>query len=323
MDNLEVEGKETECEGVQAGNDKTMADFEDEINRSFRRLKVGDIVKGNVIGVSDSQADVDLGYYAQGIIRLEEFSYDPHFSIKADVSVGDTIAACVISEDDGEGNILLSVKRAADVLAWDVLSETMREEKILSVKVAEVVNAGVVAYVEGIRGFIPASQLALTYVENLEDYVGKTLDVRVITVEKERKKLVLSAKSVARERADKEKEDKIAKLQKGIVVEGTVETLMPYGCFVGIGDGLSGLVHISQICGRHIKHPKEIVKEGDTVKVKILDVVDGKVKLSMKAVAEEEEALEAGSMPVEYTSDEEAVTGLGSLLAGLKLNLDE
>lgn len=299
----------------------SMSDFEDEINRSFKKVREGDILSGTVIGVTEAEVALDLGYYAEGIIKLEELSNDPRFSIKADIQVGDKVSAMVLREDDGQGNILLSMKRAAEVLAWDRLKEYMENRTILEVKLANAVNGGLVTYLEGIRAFVPASQLALAYVEELEEWEGKTLEVMVITVEEEKGKLVLSGKEVAREKAEADRNSKINKLQKGLVTTGVIEKIAPYGCFVNIGEDLTGLVHISQICGKHIKSPNEVVKLGEEVKVKILDVKDGKISLSIKAVEEKEDVLEeVEEAPVEYTSGEEATTGLGSLLKGIKLN---
>lgn len=299
----------------------SMSDFEDAINRSFKKISEGDILSGTVIGVTESEVVLDLGYYAEGIIKAEELSNDPRFSIKADIQVGDTVSAMVLREDDGQGNILLSMKRAADVLAWDKLKEYMQNRTIFEVKLANAVNGGLVTFLEGIRGFVPASQLALTYVEELEEWEGKTIEVMVITVDEEKGKLVLSGKEVAREKAEADRNSKINKLQVGLVTTGIIEKIAPYGCFVNIGEDLTGLVHISQICGKHIKSPNEVVKLGEEVKVKILDVKDGKISLSIKAVEEKEDVLEeVEEAPVEYTSGEEASTGLGALLKGIKLS---
>lgn len=299
----------------------SMDEFKDEINRSFKRIEEGDILKGTVIGISDTEVTVDLGYYAEGIIKLEELSNDPRFSIKADVVIGEEISATVIREDDGQGNILLSRKKADDILAWDSLRELQNNKTVKTVKIASTVNAGVITYLNGIRAFIPASQLSLKYVEDLESYVGKEIDVIVITVDEENNKLVLSGKEVEREKAIVDKNSKISKLQLGLVIAGTVEKIVPYGAFINIGDGLSGLVHISQICGKRIKSPNEVLKEGQEVNVKIIDIKDGKVSLSIKAVEEIEEVVEdIDETPFEYSTGGEAATGLASLLANIKLS---
>lgn len=299
----------------------SMDDFKDEINSSFRSVNEGELITGTVIGVTDTEVSVDLGYYAEGIIKLAELSNDPSFSIKADIAVGESVTALVIREDDGEGNVLLSLKQAHDVLSWEKLKEAMDNETIYSCKIKEIVNSGVVTYVEGIRAFIPASQLALSYVEDLEAFRGKTVDAVIITVDESKNKLVLSAKQVAREQAEKEHKQKVSSMQIGLVTTGIVEKIAPYGAFVKIGDDLSGLVHISQICGRHLKSPKEVLSEGQQVNVKIIDVKDGKISLSIKAVEEKEDIVEdVEDTPIEYTEQEAASTSLGALLSGFKFN---
>jgi small subunit ribosomal protein S1 len=301
-------------------NNLTMDDFKDEISRSFKRLQEGDLVKGTIIGISDTEVTVDLGYYSEGIIKLEELSNDPRFSIKADVIIGEEVTGMVLREDR-EGNILLSKKKAEDVLSWDKLEQMKKDRQITTVKVATAVNGGVVTYLEGIRAFIPASQLSLSYVEDVSSFAGKELSVMVTTVDKEASKLVLSAKEVLREDAAHDKADRIRKVQKGIVTNGTVDKIMPFGAFVTIGDGLSGLVHISEICGKRLKSPSEVLKEGQEVTVKVLDVKDGKISLSIKAVEEKEDVIEdIDDTPAEYSFGEEVTTGLGALLKGFKLD---
>ena len=221
----------------------SMAEFESQIDHSFRKLKTGDIVTGTVIGISDTEVTVDLNSYAEGIIKQEELSNDPRFSIKADIKIGEEISATVLREDR-DGNILLSRKQADDVLAWDILNTMMAERTPATVKVAQVVNAGVVTYLNGIRGFIPASKLDINYVEDLSTFVGKELEVRVITVDKDRKKLVLSAKDILLEKAITEKNNRAASLAAGTILSGKVEKIMPFGAFVDLGNGLSGLVHV-------------------------------------------------------------------------------
>ena len=300
---------------------ETMNDYEAEINASFRKIDAGDIVTGTVIAVTEEEVTVDLRYYAPGIIRAADYSDDPDCILKEAVQVGDTIEATVMRTDDGEGNILLSKKEANNVLAWDVLKGYLEDESVHTVRVKGIVPSGVVAYLEGIRGFIPASQLSLDYVEDCNPFLGKDLDVRVITVDRDKEKLVLSAKTVLRKQQEEARNHRISMLVPGSVVEGTVESLMPYGAFVNLGDGLSGLVHISQICQKRIKHPGEILKEGQKVKAKLLNTNNHKISLSMKALEEEMVDTEAeDAAAAEYSSNEQATTSLGSLLAGIKLS---
>lgn len=299
---------------------ETMKDFERELEASFRKIHVGDIIKGTVIAVNEEEVILDLRYYTQGIIKAEDISNDPGFVLQEEIQVDDVLEATVISMDDGQGNILLSRKEANDVLAWDVLVKYKENGEKVTVKVNEAVNAGVVAYLEGIRGFIPASQLDLGYVEDVTPYVGKTLSVKVTEADKDKEKLILSAKAVLREAAKEEHDHKVAMIVPGTVLEGKVESLQPYGAFVDLGDGLNGLVHISQICQKRIRKPSEVLTVGDVVKVKVLNTNEGKISLSIKAVEEEREAEEMESLEAqEYSSDESVGTSLGDLFA--KLNL--
>lgn len=299
---------------------ESMKDFEEEINRSFRKFSEGDMVKGTVLAVAEEEVNVDLNSYSQGVILQGEYSDDPSFHAMDEIRVGDEITAMVLDSDDGQGRVLLSLKQARQSEAWKTLKEALESRKVYEVKVLMSVNAGVVAYVEGIRGFIPASQLALDYVEDVDSFVGDTLKVVVITADEEKNKLVLSAKEVAKEEAAKEHEAKLNALQKGFVTEGVIDRIEPYGCFVTFGENLSGLVHISQICGKFLHSPNEVVKLGQTVKVKVIDIVDGKIKLSMKDAEDLAPEVEEAAESIEYESDEEATTSLGSLLAGIKLD---
>ncbi len=296
-----------------------MDDFKEELEASFRQIKEGDIISGTVIGVNEEEVVLDLKYYTQGIIKVEDLSNDPDFNVFEEVKEGDVIEATVVRRDDGQGNIQLSRKEANDVLAWEKLQQMMDEQTTVKVRIKESVPAGVITYLEGIRAFIPASQICLDYVEETDSWIGKEIEARIITVDPEKEKLVLSGKVVAREAEQEERNHKISMIVPGSVLEGTVESLMPYGAFVNLGDGLSGLVHISQICERRIKKPSEVLKEGQKVKVKVLNTNDNKISLSMKALEEEMIDTEPVEELEAYTSTESAGTSLGDLLSKLKL----
>ncbi len=308
--------KVTDTAGAPA---ETMEDYAVQLEASFRKIKEGDILKGTVLAVNEEEVALDLNYYAQGIIKAADLSSDPDFSILRDVQTGDVVEAVVVSTDDGQGNIVLSKKEANDVLAWDKLQNLLEEGTERTVRVKETVNAGVVAYLEGIRGFIPASQLSLDYVEDTSSFVGRELSVRVITVDRDKKKLVLSHKAIAKEKAEEERNHKISMIVPGSILEGTVESLMPYGAFINLGGGLSGLVHISQISVKRIKKPSEVLAVGDKVKVKVLNTNDHKISLSIKAAEDQaaEELKETESF--QYRSEGEATTSLGDLFKNLKL----
>lgn len=299
---------------------ETMKDFEAELEASFKKIEEGDILTGTVISVDEKEVVLDLKYYAEGIIPVEDYSREPGFNVKDEVHVGDEVFATVVRKDDGHGNILLSRTEANDVLAWEKLKELKESGEVLNVVVKGIVNGGVIAYVEDVRGFIPASKLALNYVEDTNEYLNRQIQVQVFDVEKESGRLILSAKEILREKAEEERKNKVSNLEVGLVTEGTVESLQPYGAFVDLGNGLSGLVHISQICEKRIKKPSEVLAAGDKVKVKVIAVKDGKISLSIKEASDvmakeiEEEVIELPD------AKEEATTSLGSLFAGIKLD---
>ena len=299
---------------------ESMEDYSRELEASFRTINEGDVLTGTVIDVNEEGVTLDLDYYASGVIKAADLSKDPSFSILDDVRIGDQIEGIVVKKDDGAGNIQLSRVEASEVLGWDRLKTYLDEKTTLSVKVAESVNKGVVAYVEGIRGFIPASQLSLNYVEDLDTFVGKTLEVCVITVDKEKKRLVLSAKDILREKEAKRLNHKISMIVPGSILEGRVESLMPYGAFVDLGDGLSGLVHISQISQKRIKNPAEVLHVGDVVKAKVLNTNNNKISLSIKEAAEDREPDKIEEdLSEKFSSGTSIGTSFADLLEGLKL----
>lgn len=266
--------------------DLSMDDFQQEIEDSFKTVEEGDVLTGTVIAVDENDVTLDLKYYTEGIIHNADYSREPGFIAKNEVNVGDEVTATVIKKDDGQGHILLSRVLANDVLAWDKLEQLKEDKTVLDVVVKGVVKAGVIAYVEGVRGFIPASKLSLNYVENLEEYLNKPIQVQVHDIERDKKRLILSAREVLRAARDEERKRKISNVQVGFVTEGTVETIKPYGAFINMGDGLSGMVHVSQISEKRIKSPDAVLSVGDKVKVKVTAIKDGKISLSMKALAE-------------------------------------
>lgn len=201
---------------------------------------------------------------------------------------------------------------------WAKLKEYMDEKKVIEVTVDGVSNGGLVSNVEGVRGFIPASLVALKRVDDLNDYLLKDIRVIVTEVDQASNRLILSAKDVLKNEARAAKKDKINSVKVGTVFDGKVESIKDFGAFVDIGDGLSGLVHVSQISTKRIKTPEEVLKVGDEVKVKVIAVKDGKLSLSMKALLEEpkEEKEEVFKLP----KAESATTSLGDLFKNIKLD---
>ncbi len=203
-----------------------------------------------------------------------------------------------------------------DANPWNRVIEYMENKTVLPVKVEGIVNGGVIVMVEGLRGFVPASKLSLTYIEDLETYLLKDIEVQVIDVDQSKNRLVLSAREILKEKEKQAREEQIVSLKIGTVLQGTVETLQNYGAFVKLENGLSGLVHVSQISQKRVKLPSDILAVGDPVTVKVIGIKDGKVSLSMKAL---EEVKEEPEEKVVIPKSENIGTNLGDLFKNLKI----
>ena len=201
---------------------------------------------------------------------------------------------------------------------WQNFAQMMEDKTVFDVKVKEAVKGGLVAFVDDVRAFIPASHISTHYVEKLEDMVGKHLDVMVITADLEKKRLVLSGREVEKARRDEARKQKLAQYHVGDVVTGKVESLQHYGAFVELEDGISGLVHVSQISTQRIKHPSVVLKEGQEVKAKVISTENGKIGLSMKALVSEQTEREEHEV-FNYKETGSVSTGLGELLKNIKL----
>ena len=204
-----------------------------------------------------------------------------------------------------------------DANPWNIVTDYMEKGTILPLKIEGVVNGGVIVMLEGLRGFVPASQLSLSYVENLEDYLLQEITLQVIEADQANNRLVLSARNILKEKARQAKEELLANVAVGSVITGTVESLQNYGAFVKLENGLSGLVHISQISDKRIKSASDVLTVGQSVDVKVIGINNGKISLSMKALIEpeEEEVVEEVEIPVA----ENIGTSLGDLFKNIKL----
>lgn len=205
-----------------------------------------------------------------------------------------------------------------DASPWNIVTDYMEKGTVLHVTIDGIVNGGAIAMVEGIRGFIPASRLSLSYIENLESYLLQEIDVQVLEADQANNRLILSARELLKQQEKKAKEALLASVEVGSVLKGKVESLQTYGAFVRLENGLSGLVHISQISTQRIKSADQVLKVDDEVDVKVIGIKDGKISLSMKALQEvpaEEEVVEK----VEIPAAENIGTSLGDLFKNIKL----
>ena len=297
---------------------ESMDDYTKEIEASLRRIYPGDVMDCTVVAVNEDGVTVDLDFYAPGKISLEEMSDDPTFSIMYDVHPGDTFKAIVLKSDDGAGNIVLSKKAGDKEFSWEKLDEMRLNGTVITGQITEAVRSGAVMYVEGIRGFIPASRMDLKYVDDTSAFLGRKMSVQIIEADKDDQKLILSAKELLTENALKERTEKVNKMTAGSIITGTVEKITDYGAFIKIQDGISGLLHISEITDGRIPHPSAVLKLGQEVEVMILKVADGKISLSMKAAqaAREQELNEQTSS---YKSEYQANNPFADLLKDIKL----
>ena len=215
-------------------------------------------------------------------------------------------------------HIQIAEEESGDGAKWAQFAQMMEDRTVVKVKISEAVKGGVVTSLEEVRAFIPASQLSTEYVEKLEDWQGKYVEAIIITVDPEKKRLVLSGREVEKEKKDALKKERMAQFKAGDIVEGTVDSIKPYGAFIKLDDGVDGLLHISQISTQRIKHPSAVLTEGQTVKVNILSAQDGKLSLSMKVLAEQQADKEEHET-FDYKETGSVSTGLGDLLKGLKL----
>ena len=208
-----------------------------------------------------------------------------------------------------------------DANPWNLVTTYMNQKAVLTVNISGIVNGGAIATLEGLRGFIPASKLSLSYIENLDTYLSQDIDVQVIDVDQANNRLVLSARELLRKKEKQEQSAKISSIEVGSVLTGTVDSLQTYGAFVRLENGLSGLVHISQISPQRIKDPSDVLKAKQEVNVKVIGIKDGKISLSIKALLpggdsqDDEPAFNRADLP----KSEALGTSLGDLFKNIKL----
>lgn len=265
-------------------NNNSMAELLEQFEKDFVVPKKGELVKGKVVTVNDVEIVVNIGYKADGIIPKSEVSNND-INLREFVQEGQELEVYILKKDDGDGNVLLSLKRIAQLKDWTDLEQLAESNTIISVQIKEAVKGGVIAYYNEIRGFIPASQIALHYVNDLSVYVGQTIDVKILEVNKNKRRAVFTRKQLLSEELKEKKAELWGNISEGVIVTGEVKRITSFGAFVDIG-GLDGLIHISEMSWGRIKSPKEAVKIGETVEVKVLtiDKATEKVSLSLKQV---------------------------------------
>ncbi len=264
---------------IDEEKDLSMKEFLEQ-GYDFKRIHEGDLIKGKVIKITEEEVFVNIGYIADGIIPKEELSEDYNLSPKELLNPEDEIDVMILSNNDGEGNVLLSKKRVDSIKAWDMLQDSLENGSTFEVTVKDAVKGGVTCAVNGIRAFIPISQLAIRGVTDAKEYLNKKLEVKVIELDRDRNNVVLSRKEVEKQEEKVEAERIWKSLKKGEKRQGTIVRLAKFGAFVDLG-GLQGLIHISDLAWKRVSDPAEVVSVGDEVEVYVLDFDRKKERISL------------------------------------------
>lgn len=254
--------------------------FKEAFESSLVTIHSGDIVKGTIAGFNNSEVYVDLGFKSDGIIPMAQFTDDPDFKPEKALKVGDEVEVYVVRVNDGEGNVLLSKKKVDAIKGWSKIEEAHENKTPVDAKVVEVVNGGVIASANGIRIFIPASQISDRFVKDLNEFMRQNVTVRIIEYNKQKRKLVGSQRVILEEEKAKQSEQIWGNIEVGKKFKGTVKSLTDFGAFVDIG-GVDGLIHVSELSWNKVKHPSAVVKVGDIVEVSILEFDREKSRISL------------------------------------------
>lgn len=265
---IEIDDHEYTDEEMHALIDGTITDFDD-----------GDLVTGTVVQVERDEVLLDIGYKSEGVIPARELSIRKDANPADIVELGDEIEALVLQKEDKDGRLILSKKRAAYERAWNDIEKKFEGGENVEGEVIEVVKGGLILDI-GLRGFLPASLVDLRRVKDLHMFLGDRLEARVIEMDRNRNNVVLSRRVVLEEDRKQERQDVLNKLVKGMILPGTVSSIVDFGAFVDLG-GIDGLVHISELSWSHVNHPSEVVAVGDKVEVQVLDVDMSRERISL------------------------------------------
>ncbi|MDF8264073.1 30S ribosomal protein S1 [Luteipulveratus flavus] len=257
------------------------------IDATIKHFNDGDIVEGVIVKVDRDEVLLDIGYKTEGVIPSRELSIKHDVDPGEVVSVGDEVEALVLQKEDKEGRLILSKKRAQYERAWGTIEKIKEEDGVVTGTVIEVVKGGLILDI-GLRGFLPASLVEMRRVRDLQPYVGKEIEAKIIELDKNRNNVVLSRRAWLEQTQSEVRTTFLKELQKGQVRSGVVSSIVNFGAFVDLG-GVDGLVHVSELSWKHIDHPSEVVEVGQEVTVEVLDVdMDReRVSLSLKATQED------------------------------------
>lgn len=271
---------DSEPKNEELTNENDENDFQTQLDKSYVRLKRGQIVKGKVVQISEEEACVSIGYKSDGILTKAELTIDGEKNPKDILNIGDEIDVEVLTFNDGKGNVLLSMKRMEAKLKWQEFCDDINEENIYDCKVTGVVKGGLLGKTQGYETFIPASQVAMRYVEDLNEYKGQILKVIIKETDRRQKRLVASHRDVLVAEAERKDAELFNSFNKGDTVTGKVKRITDFGAFVDVG-GVDGLLHVRDLSWVPIKHPSEVVKVGEEIEVLIINVSPEKKRISL------------------------------------------
>lgn len=238
------------------------------------------VVTGKVVQIGTDEVLVDIGYKSEGRIPLNEMGLKPNQEPKDAFTLEQEVDVWVLKVDDAEGNVVLSKRRADAQKAWAQLEQLHAEGKPITAEVTQVVKGGLLVDL-GVRGFIPASHISRNYVDDLEKYVGQTLEFKIIELDRQKNNVVLSRKELLEEEYQKAKEEIFNTLEENAIVDGVVRRITDFGAFVDIGGGVEGLLHVSEMAHSRVKHPSDVVSEGDKIKVMVLGIDKESERISL------------------------------------------
>lgn len=260
--------------GLDADARKEKSDLEEIYNGSLSSLNDNDVITGKVVRLTDKEAIVDIDFKSEGVISLNEFRYNPG------LKVGDDVEVMVDRREDKTGQLQLSHRKARTLKAWDRVNELHETGEIVNGFVKSRTKGGMIVDVHGIEAFLPGSQIDVKPIKDYDQFVGKTMEFKVVKINPEFKNVVVSHKALIEADIEGQKKEIIAQLEKGQVLEGTVKNITSYGVFVDLG-GVDGLIHITDLSWSRVNHPSEILEDGQTVKVVILDFDDEKTRIQL------------------------------------------
>lgn len=279
-------------------------------------LRKGDIVRGKIVKIEEKDALVDVGYKFDGLLPIGEVSNIKIENISDVLNLGDEFEFKVIKIDDEDEKLILSKKTIDSEKAWQFLIEKLNTNQVFEVKIADAIKGGLVADV-GVRAFIPASLVEKHFVEDFSGYIGKSLMVKIVELDKDKNKVILSHRVILDEEEQKAKQHAIEQIKVGDIIEGTVQRLTDFGAFVDLG-GIDGLVHVSEIDWTRVDNPSDVLKLGDKVDVKIIriDPVNKRISLSIKETKESpiEKAIAELKVDEIFTGTVRRLTGFGAFV---------